>query len=1430
MPEAAGSTVSLTLLIQAVDKASKTVASIQKQLNEASKAAKGFSQESGESAKKGKQGFDDLGNSVVKVGDKIKKVEQATEAFGAVAFKLTGLAASILVPFGLAVKSSADFEQSMSKVLAVTTNAQENFEELKNVAGELGRTTKFTAREAAEGMTYLGQAGFDAQEVIAGIGPSLTLAVAAAVELGQAADIASNVLSGMRLPISELNNVVDVMAKTAAETNTELIDMAEALSYAGPVAAASGVAFEELSTFVGLLGNAGIKGTRAGTALRGALFALTAPSEKAKNTLKDLGVEIAYNVDGSIDLVKIFHDLADAGLTAADANQIFGRYATAAVLAINGQIDALDGMLESNYAAAGAAQEMADIMKTNLKGAITGLFSALDGLKRAFGDQLLKPLTLLVKGLTSLITTVTEITQKFPVMTTLIGALAGAVIALSSAFSILAFSVAALNGVLGLLQAQAVKTVAAFTVSKMTAFGQALLALGSTSVSLTGALGAVKVAVLGLFGAVQKLWALLVAHPIGAIVAAVGILIYAFFEWNERLDRLTSESRKLAAELAAMNENIGRQVDSISKLEVGSRKYQATLTKLRKELLQVAENQDELADEATNAANSINSLTGEFIDGGEALRDFQQAAKELEFDTIQEQVGFLEEKMKRATGEAGPLNFALVAVQQAYGSLYQLVTGGDITKPLFDARRESEKFRKSIESTAGAFITRLEAYKDIDMSASVKEMEFFFKEVRGMSEETSNIFVGKFGMMQEAARKTSRSAKDIAEITTDKLRKDVEDTIDTIADLGAAYEEASERSRRAIDALASGGSTEDATAAYNQRIEANRNLLEAEELLSKNIKNLRASALEDVKNTYDDEIRELEKRNKLGYLKEYEYQQEKAAIEERFSIGKRDVLQKSIQYSIESNSRDLELTAELVKEKKGLDREVIRSSEEVKNQRIIHANQIKDAVVKIEEETANILASLGSPTDQIASQREADIATLYKTAKDIGLRDTEVLAKAELAIKKKYARQEAEYQQDLLELRQDRDIAAAQRRADGVVKALEDAFNKRLISPEDYVNNATQAQTQALDAEIATIMQRIEFAQNTLNDQPLVIKLQTQLDDLTSEKEQLKAEQAEKLRQAQLAQANQELSMQQRLAQGDLELMNNRTATYEEMSAQKLQLMELAFAQEVIQMEQAGATAVEIERRKQQQITQVAQEGERLRIEGMKKTFDLYGEVAGEASQAFGDLYEASGKEVKEFFYLQKAAKIAETIMSTQSAAMTAYEAGPYVGPVLAALVYAQGAASIAKITAQKLAEGGLVGGYSPTATSDNIPAWLTAKEYVHPVDTVKHYGVGAMDAIRKKLVPPELLRGYALPTQSYGRPSRRGYASGGVVSGQNDMKRETQGMGEQKQEQSPINIVNVVDPSVMDQYLASNSGKNMIFNVLKSNAYEFNNIMASEM
>jgi len=218
-------------------------------------------------------------------------------------------------------------------------------------------------------------------------------------------------------------------------------------------------------------------------------------------------------------------------------------------------------------------------------------------------------------------------------------------------------------------------------------------------------------------------------------------------------------------------------------------------------------------------------------------------------------------------------------------------------------------------------------------------------------------------------------------------------------------------------------------------------------------------------------------------------------------------------------------------------------------------------------------------------------------------------------------------------------------------------------------------------------------------------------------------------------------------------------------------------------------------------------------------------EVAGGLANIMEEMYDLSGKKSKEMFYLVKAAKIAEATINVANAVTGALGAPPYsTGAIVnASIIGAMGAVQIAKIAATNLAEGGEVPGHSPHKKADNIPAHLTAGEWVQPVDTVRYYGTGIMEALRKRLIPRELFSGFSMPSVPRSTRVAR-FAEGGAVAGPQMVTPEA-GAKEEK-----IDIVNVIDQSVFDRYLSSTPGKKTVFNVIRGNAYELKNILATEV
>lgn len=285
------------------------------------------------------------------------------------------------------VRSIASFERAMSSVAAVSGATGETFDRMTAKARQMGATTMFTATEAAEGMTFLAMAGFTAEQTVAAIEPSLQLAQAGMLDLATAADIASNVLSTFMLPAQETSKVGDIMATTAARANTNIRQMAEAIKFAGPMAAATGQDLGELSATIGVLGNAGLQGSTAGTGLRMMMLGLAAPTGTARKALRDLGADMSKLNPETNNLITILEELKRVQLGVGDAAQIFGARGANTVLVLTQNLDKVKELNGEIQAGEGNLKKMADEMANNLYGSIKALESAMQELIFAVGDE-----------------------------------------------------------------------------------------------------------------------------------------------------------------------------------------------------------------------------------------------------------------------------------------------------------------------------------------------------------------------------------------------------------------------------------------------------------------------------------------------------------------------------------------------------------------------------------------------------------------------------------------------------------------------------------------------------------------------------------------------------------------------------------------------------------------------------------------------------------------------------------------------------------------------------------------------------------------------------------------------------------------------------------------------------------------------------------
>lgn len=337
--------------------------------------------------------WNEAGQKLEEFGNKITKISNKIDNVGS---KLTtSLTLPVLAIGTAAISTGNDFEKQMSRVQAIAGATKEELEELTNQAIDLGASTSFSASEVASGMENLASAGFTTNEIMSSMPGLLDLAASSGADLATASEIAASAIRGFGLEASESAHVADVFAEAAARTNAQTEDMGEAMKYVAPVAKTVGLSIEETAAAIGIMSDAGVKGSQAGTTLRGGLTRIVKPTKMVRDAMAELGVEF-YDSNGKMkSLTEIIKTLQEhtKGLTDETKNQalaqIFGTEALSGMLAlVNRGADELDNMTKSFEDADGAASKMADTMLDNTSGAIEELKGSFESAGIAIQKEL----------------------------------------------------------------------------------------------------------------------------------------------------------------------------------------------------------------------------------------------------------------------------------------------------------------------------------------------------------------------------------------------------------------------------------------------------------------------------------------------------------------------------------------------------------------------------------------------------------------------------------------------------------------------------------------------------------------------------------------------------------------------------------------------------------------------------------------------------------------------------------------------------------------------------------------------------------------------------------------------------------------------------------------------------------------------------------
>ena len=332
-----------------------------------------------------------LGDNISNVG---QKMLPATIA-------ITGLGTA-------AVKTAADFDTAMSKVAAISGATGKDFDALRAKAREMGSKTKYSATEAASAFEYMAMAGWKTEDMLGGIEGIMNLAAASGEDLATTSDIVTDALTAFGLSADDSGHFADILAAASSNANTNVSMMGETFKYCAPIAGALGFSAEDTAEAIGLMGNAGIKSSQAGTALRTIMNNLSKDVKLTGNAFGTMTIETT-NQDGSMKSLnvilkecrKAFSQMSESE-KAANAQTLVGKNAMSGFLALmNAAPQDIEKVNNAIANCDGKAGEMADTMQNNLEGQITILKSQLQELAISFGDILMPAIRQIVSWIQS---------------------------------------------------------------------------------------------------------------------------------------------------------------------------------------------------------------------------------------------------------------------------------------------------------------------------------------------------------------------------------------------------------------------------------------------------------------------------------------------------------------------------------------------------------------------------------------------------------------------------------------------------------------------------------------------------------------------------------------------------------------------------------------------------------------------------------------------------------------------------------------------------------------------------------------------------------------------------------------------------------------------------------------------------------------------
>lgn len=564
----------------------------------------------------------DCENSTGKFADETEDLEAATQSASDGFTVMKGALASLVADgFRLAIEAAKDFakatleagmsfEQGMAQVQAVSGANAEQMDLLTAKAKEMGATTKFSASESAEAYNYMAMAGWGVEDMLNGIEGIMSLAAASGADLATTSDIVTDALTAMGYQAGDAGQLADVMAAASSNANTNVEMMGQTFQYAAPIIGALGYNMEDAAVQIGLMANAGIKGTKAGTALRSILSRLSAPPSECAKAMDELGISLTDSEGNMKSLDEVMGDLREAfaGLdetqATANAKAIAGQEAMSGLLAIVNAAPAdYDKLTNAVRNSEGAASSMADTMNDTVEGQLTLLKSQIEGVQIQIYERLVPALRTGIDKISEAISGIdwNEVGDK-------LGDFA------NKAIDLFIKIINNADGIISVLKSVGSILAVTFVVSKILSFASAIATMYQTFRTLKIATDAATTSQL-LLNAAQA------ATPIGLVTAGVAALAAGVIY-------LASKDIEAKEATNSLTDAENEQIDKINELNKAYKDLKAT--------------RDESVDAVTAEYGHYEELSKELdslVDANGAVKEADQDRANFIISTLNEALG-----------------------------------------------------------------------------------------------------------------------------------------------------------------------------------------------------------------------------------------------------------------------------------------------------------------------------------------------------------------------------------------------------------------------------------------------------------------------------------------------------------------------------------------------------------------------------------------------------------------------------------------------------------------------------------------------------------------------------------------------------------------------------------------------------------------------